>query len=90
MRLRGDVEERALDDALRDRADVVERVDDDERPDVDDALRDREEDVVRVSEVRDDDRCWRERRDGYVVPVTVLLPPEISNDQRCQVGTLSA
>ena len=42
---------------------------------------------ARPSVERDGDRCWRVRRDGCAVAVTVLLPPVISSDQTCQVVT---
>ena len=43
---------------------------------------------VRPSVERDGDRCWRVRRDGCAVAVTVLLPPVISSAQKYQVVTL--
>jgi len=55
-----------------------------------DPERERDVDSVRercVDAFRDDDRCWRVRREGcIVVAVTVRHPPVTSNDQMCQVG----
>ena len=62
------------DDTLRER-DVV-------------SVRERDDDEVRVDAPRDDERCWRVRREEcVVVAVTVRLPPVTSNDQTCQVAT---